>query len=208
MTQGKSVLLVEGTDDEHVVKNICGRFSLGKIDQIRPKTGKDPLLDTLDVQLKESDVRVLGIIVDADTDLAARWQALSSRLSSAGYQGISSLPDEDGTILLPPPGVTLLPKVGIWLMPNNQVPGILEDFLQFLVPKDDALLAHAMKAIEDLPQRPFAEPKKSKALMHTWLAWQEEPGKPYGVAITARYLDASLPLGQTFANWLRKTFFE
>ena len=31
---GKRVLLVEGRDDEHVVKSICGRWGLGTIDRI------------------------------------------------------------------------------------------------------------------------------------------------------------------------------
>jgi hypothetical protein len=37
-------------------------------------------------------------------------------------------------------------------------------------------------------------------------AWQEKPGMPYGQAITARYLDSELPLGQAFANWLKNLF--
>lgn len=32
MDTGKRVLWVEGRDDEHVVKSICGRLGLGKID--------------------------------------------------------------------------------------------------------------------------------------------------------------------------------
>ena len=44
--------------------------------------------------------------------------------------------------------------------------------------------------------------------MHTWLAWQSEPGKPYGQAISAKYLNTDLPMAKTFANWLRRTFFD
>jgi hypothetical protein len=205
---GKRVLLVEGKDDEHVVKNICGRLGLGQIDNIRPQTGKNPLLETLPVHLQESDITVLGIILDADTDLAARWRAVSDRLTDMGYQGIGALPDKGGTILMPPSGPNLLPKVGVWLMPNNSISGILEDFLQFLVPEGDPLFLNAQQVIAALPEQRFSDVNKPKALMHTWLAWQKEPGKPYGQAITARYLDADLPLAQTFAAWLQKTFFE
>lgn len=204
---GKRVLLVEGRDDEHVVKSICGRFGLGKID-IRQKTGIEPLLESLPVQLRESDIAALGIILDADTDLAARWQAVADRLTSAGYNGLGALPDESGAIVMPPPGQNLLPKVGIWVMPNNRVPGLLEDFLQFLVPEGDSLLPKARQIIGELPERRFSIFHESKALIHTWLAWQEEPGRPYGQAITARYLDANLPLGKVFASWLCRTFFE
>lgn len=204
---GKKVLLVEGRDDEHVVKNICGRLELGMIDRIEPQEGKDPLLDTLPVKLKESDLAVLGIILDADTDLDARWHALSDRLRAAGYDNIGGQPDPLGSVFYPPEN-SLLPRLGIWLMPNNQVPGILEDFLRFLVPPDDALLGHAEHAIDTLPQTRFEALKRPKALMHTWLAWQDEPGKPFGQAITARYLDASLPAGAAFAEWLKRVFFD
>lgn len=203
---GKRVLLVEGRDDEHVVKSICGRWGLGTIDRIEQQEGKDPLLDVLPVKLQESDLAVLGIIMDADTDLAARWQGLADRLSAAGYESVGSLPNPKGTVFIPP-GNSLLPKLGIWLMPNNQVTGILEDFLRFLVPQDNALLAHAETAVDTLPQTRFKSLKRPKVLMHTWLAWQNEPGKPYGQAITARYLDASLPTGAVFADWLKRVFF-
>lgn len=203
---GKRVLLVEGRDDEHVVKSICGRLGLGVIDRIEQQEGKDPLLETLPVKLKESDLAVLGIILDADTDLKARWQALSHKLQSAGYENIGGQPDPHGSVFDPPTG-SLLPLLGIWLMPDNQVPGILEDFLRFLVPADDSLLPHAEQAINTLPETRFEALKHPKVLMHTWLAWQEEPGKPYGQAITARYLDASLPAGVVFADWLKRVFF-
>ena len=172
---GKRVLLVEGRDDEHVVKSICGRLELGVIDRIEPQDGKDPLLDTLPVKLKESDLTVLGIILDADDDLKSRWRALSGRLRSAGYENISDTPDPEGSVFMPPENC-LLPRLGIWLMPNNQVPGILEDFLRFLVPDCDALLPHVEQAVNTLPETRFDSLKRPKVLMHTWLAWQEEPG--------------------------------
>jgi len=111
------------------------------------------------------------------------------------------------------------PKVGIWVMPDNQSTGCLEDFLQNLIGKDDKLHAHAKDFVAGLPEKRFLNNKepeesefnkihRSKAIMHTWLAWQEEPGKPFGQSITAHYLDPNLPLGQTFAAWLHKLFFE
>ena len=207
MDTGKRVLWVEGRDDEHVVKSICGWLGLGKIDHIESQEGKDPLLETLPIKLKESDLMVLGIILDADTDLHARWRALADRLRAAGYGAIREWPDPQGTVLYPPQG-SLLPRLGIWLMPDNRVPGILEDFLRFLIPAHDALLPHAEQALATLPDTRFEPLKRPKVLMHTWLAWQEEPGKPYGQAITARYLDATLPAGAAFAAWLQRVFFQ
>jgi hypothetical protein len=36
----------------------------------------------------------------------------------------------------------------------------------------------------------LARPKAPKAAIHTWLAWQEKPGKLLGTAITAKFLDS------------------
>jgi hypothetical protein len=47
---------------------------------------------------------------------------------------------------------------------------------------------------------------RSKACVHTWLAWQEEPGTPMGQAITARYLDADALHAQQLMRWFRKVF--
>lgn len=94
-------------------------------------------------------------------------------------------------------------------MPNNCVAGILEDFLRFLVPLNDPLFDHVVQSIDTiLPGHcRFTDLKKPKARIHTWLAWQEEPGKPFGQAITARYLDPDLPAADVFAQWLHRTFF-
>ncbi|MEJ2387494.1 MAG: hypothetical protein P8Y27_09405 [Chromatiaceae bacterium] len=204
----KRVLMVEGPDDEHVVKHVCGQRQLGTIENIHAYGGKDLLIDGIEARLKESDISALGILVDADEDLQARWAAVASRLSTAGYVGIPVSPTEEGTVIAAPAG-TLLPRVGIWLMPDNRLPGILEDFLQFLVPDGDPLLEHAKHSIDTIPIRlcRFSKLKRPKALIHNWLAWQEEPGKPLGQAILARYLDPNLPAADVFADWLRRTFF-
>lgn len=205
---GKRVLMVEGPDDEHVVKHICGERGLDRIDLIHRYGGKDPLLEGIGVRLKESDIIALGILLDADTDLRARWQAVADRLNQAGYADIPAVPAPDGTVI-PAPRQSLLPQVGVWLMPDNQLPGILEDFLQFLVPEGDPLFAHVGRSLDSIPlgQRRFDDLKRPKARIHTWLAWQEEPGKPLGQAISARYLDPHLPMADVFVQWLQRTFF-
>jgi hypothetical protein len=205
---GKRVLMVEGPNDEHVVKHFCDKRQIGKIDLVDPYGGKPALLEGIEPRLLESDIVAVGILLDADDDISKSWHAVAARLTSAGYSNVPASPEIDGTVITPPPD-TLLPRVGVWLMPDNQLPGILEDFLRFLVPQGDPLLAHADGAIERIPEghRNFPDRRRPKALIHTWLAWQEEPGKPLGQAITARYLDPSLPYADRFADWLRRTFF-
>lgn len=216
--EGKRLLLVEGPDDEHVVKNICGRHALGKIDKVHHgKTatestaatqGKQALLQSLPQHLKGSDLHSVGLILDADENLAGSWLSVRQILTDSGYLNVPPQPAPNGTVVAPPPEPTLLPRVGIWIMPDNQICGTLENFLHFLVPDSDLLLPYAKHAIQALPECRFTERAAPKALMHTWLAWQKEPGKPYGQAILARYLDTDLPAGQRFVRWLQRTFFD
>ena len=91
-------------------------------------------------------------------------------------------------------------------MPNNQVPGILEDFLLFLVPSSDRQLPHARSCVESIDSPSFKDKDKSKAVIHTWLSWQADPGKPYGTAITARFLDPDVPAVEVLVNWLQCLF--
>lgn len=205
---GKRILLVEGTDDEHVFKHLMGRRELGELDDFKGKEGKDALLRILPVALKESDVAALGVVLDADTDLQGTWEAVRDRLRKARYLQVPDAPETAGTIVSPPPD-TLLPRVGVWLMPDNKTPGILEDFLRFLAPVETPLFQRVEESVDAIPpeERRFAEKDKPKAVIHTWLAWQEKPGKPLGTAITFQYLDDSVPEADVLVAWLRRLFF-
>lgn len=204
----KQILMVEGRDDEHVVKHICGSRGLGKIDRIVDYGGIDHLIEGIEVRLKESDVEMVGMVVDADVDIKARWDAISLRLKNSGFTQIPTEFPAEGLILDPPVG-TLLPKVGVWMMPDNKVSGILEDFLAFLVPDGDPLFKYVKGSIDGLDPGliRFAKLKKPKALIHSWLAYQEEPGRPLGQAISARYLDPNLAAADSFSMWLNRLFF-
>jgi hypothetical protein len=205
----RKILLVEGNDDEHVIKHVCGTRGVQKVDEIKQQGNVEQLLANLPVRLKESDVEVLGVVIDAHTDLAARWRSLHDRLAKAGYGNIPAHPLPDGTILDPPAG-TLLPRVGIWIMPNNQTKGILEDFLRFLIPGESRLFDHVQSSVANIPkgEQRFNQLAEPKAIIHTWLAWQKEPGKPLGTTITARYLDTGVKQVDVFVSWMNHLFFQ
>lgn len=205
---GKRILMVEGVDDEHVLKHICGNHGVGTLD-FKVASSVEKLLETLPTTLKTSDIHALGVILDADTNIATRWESIKGRLATAGYQGIPDHPANDGTILVPPSPESLLPRFGAWIMPDNTSTGILEDFLRFLVPATGAeLLSYSEHCVDGIPEpnKKFRDIDKPKALMHTWLAWQEKPGLPFGTAITARYLDPTLPQAAILVSWLKKLF--
>lgn len=205
----KKILLVEGNDDEHVLKAVCGRRNGPYLDEIKAHGGVDRLLESLPVRLKASaDGEIVGVVIDADTDLNARWKSLQDRLNEVGYQGVPENPLPDGTILDPPIG-KLLPRVGIWIMPDNRNKGILEDFLRFLVPAESILFKHVQSSVAAIPEgeQRFSQLAEPKALIHTWLAWQEEPGRPMGMAITARFLDPDVTQVDVLVSWLNRLYF-
>ena len=209
MANGK-ILLVEGTDDEHVLKHICGNRDIPHLDEVEKYGSVEKLIESIGVRLplliEEGDV--VGIVIDADTDISARWQSVRDRITNIGYQNVPDQPDPGGIILDPPAG-TYLPRLGVWIMPNNQTSGILEDFLRFLVPQPNILFDHAKASVAAIPEgeRRFKQLAEPKAVIHTWLAWQEEPGRPFGTAISACFLDPNVPEVDVLATWLKRLFF-
>ena len=201
--------MVEGTDDEHVLKHICGNRDIPHLDEVESQDGVENLIESLGVRLTLSEEGdVIGVVIDADTEISDRWQSIRGRITGVGYQNVPDQPDPDGTIL-DPPARTLLPRLGVWIMPNNRTSGILEDFLRFLVPKSNILFDHAKASVAAIPEgeRRFKQLAEPKAVIHTWLAWQEEPGLPFGTAITARFLDPSVAEVDVLAAWLKRLFF-
>lgn len=205
----RRVLLVEGVDDEHVMKHICGNHGIPELDEVKQHGGAPNLLESVPVRIKASEEGdVVGVVMDADTDLHARWQSIRGRIVAMGYDDVPEAPTADGTIIAPPEG-TLLPRLGFWLMPDNRTDGILEHFLRFLVPQPNVLLDHVEKCVAAIPdgELRFRKPEdEPKAIIHTWLAWQREPGKPYGTAISERFLDPNVAEARVIASWLRKLF--
>lgn len=203
-----NLLVVEGSDDLHVLYSLFQYHNIPEYFRIEEKKGIENVLQFLTVQLKiqddDSPLRRIGIVVDADTNIASRWASLQTILHSAGYSNLPHTISSSGIII----ENIGMPIIGIWLMPNNTFPGVLEDFIRFLVPQNDMLWPRVEQVIKEIPteERRFPEHRLSKVQIHTWLAWQEEPGKPMGQAITARYLDANAPHAQYLINWVRQLF--
>jgi hypothetical protein len=209
----QNYLLVEGNDDKHVLLHLLEYHRL--FEQFRSKDeqleiqaleGLDNLLNakTLRAYIKIGQRRRFGIIVDADTNMSFRWQRLRDILEGAGYNTVPNEPTPEGTILRQ----NGLATVGVWLMPDNTVPGMLEDFVSFMISPNDVLWPMANDIVQQVVEKDcrFPATQVTKARIHTWLSWQEKPGRPIGLAITARYLDATAPHAQQLLNWLRRLF--
>jgi hypothetical protein len=199
------LLVVEGPDDKHVLLAILNRHQFAPLFTIRDEGGFQTLLSRVSIHLKPgTDLERFGIVIDADADIRTRWQEIKRILNRAGYGNIPGDPDPAGTVI----DQQDLPRVGVWVMPDNILPGMLEDYLCFLVPAGDGLFDRARRCVDEIPaeERRFAEVHLTKAVIHTWLAWQDDPGTPLGQAITKRYFDADGPHVSQLLAWLTRLF--
>jgi hypothetical protein len=203
--KGKKVLLVEGKDDCHVILALCAHYKIPETFGIYECGSDISLLKRLNALILQPDPpETIGIVLDADvSDIMNRWQQIHQKTKEHGY-GFPLSPVQGGTIL---PENEDLPTIGIWLMPDNQTSGMLEDFLMRMVDKE--ALQTAADCITNAKQKGMASYKSahhSKAVLHTWLSWQDEPGKPLGQAITANVLKPETGLANQFVNWLQQLF--
>ncbi len=200
------VLLVEGPDDKHVAEHIWWRrHDAEPTFCALVKDGVNELLDAIDTQVQAPGLRAMGILVDANGDVDARWDAVKGRLAPADVH-LPDSPAPAGTIIdrRPPAG---MPRVGVWLMPDNTAPGELEDFVIQMIPDRDAVWPLAQSYIDGIPcgERKFSEKKKLRAQVHAWLAAREDPRR-MGEAIRARDLEIDGPLCRKFVAWLKALF--
>lgn len=211
MAVHRKLLIVEGKDDRHVMMALRDKLGVKGIYEVEERDNNDKLLIAISTDAKRSGRECLGVVIDRDTNDPTknkdRWQQIKNRLSPLGYAVPESIPADGAILPSPEPGLS---KIGIWLMPDNQKYGMLEDFMRLLIPNDDECLIFAEETLQTLESRKiqrYKEVYRSKALIHTWIAWQDQPGIPLGQS-TTRYLDINTELCQQFADWLKRLFDE
>ena len=194
------LLLVEGQDDYHVVQHLRKTQPDMPDFDIKDKEGFSKLKASISPEIKVAERTALGILVDANDDFNARWQAISDHLRQANVD-----PPTHAT----PTGTVIegRPRVGVWLMPDNRSAGELEDFILRLMPAGDAIWPRARRYIDDIPaaDRKFATGKTLRAEIHAWLATRAAPRK-MGGAIGAGDLNTTDPPASQFVGWLRQLF--
>jgi hypothetical protein len=208
---GKKVLLVEGNTDCHVVMAMCaihkveinlfGIFDCGSDNQALKR------LNAL-VNASETDQpSIIGLMLDADQQgTESRWQSIKRKLQDKPYD----LPDDpfpDGTVISSTEPD--YPRLGFWLMPNNKDVGMLETFINEMIPANH--LESVKRSLETARQEgctTYKDVHQDKAIVHTYLAWQDEPGRPIGQSITARVLQPETPSALAFIKWLIALFGE
>lgn len=199
------VLLVEGDNDCHVVMSLCAAHTVPQtfgIHQCGSDTGVLKRLNALII--RPNPPQIIGVMLDADNpSITSRWDSIKSKLKHYSYS-FPKKPDADGTVIQ----ATLdKPKLGFWLMPNNQDSGMLEDFCAELA--EPLSLAFARECVEQAQSRgatTFKAVHRSKAIIHTYLAWHDEPGYPLGRSITTQTLRPHTEIAVKFTSWLTNLF--
>lgn len=205
-------LIVEGEQDKRVIPYLIeangiewGEKKETAIVDI-DTDGGDRFIDeiTISTELKASGLTALGLIVDADDDLDARWNSIRNACSKS----IANFPhkmSESGLIHLTTTGV----KFGVWIMPDNKTQGMLETFLRYLIPNEtESVWQHARESTQAAKNKgaSFIDTHYDKAYIYTWLAWQNPPGRQLHNAVMERILDPTHPKAQTFVSWFRQLY--
>lgn len=201
----QKILYVESLNDAHVCYALFEHYAVPESFTVSAKDGLGNILKTLRLELKKADedrLETIGILIDADHDPSGRWREVMRLLTRAGYMNLPETPDADGAIIAQADH----PTIGVWMMPDNRVPGALEHFIAALVPADDRLWPHVNTVLQQLVEQRFREEDRLKAHVHTWLAWQEEPGRPMGYAIGRGFLDPDVPQAERLIAWIRRLF--
>ena len=198
----ETLLLTEGPDDLRVIQSLLRVYRYTGQIRIQHGEGYPQLRKELKPILEDSVLRRVGILIDADDNLSGRWTSIRDRLRQCGCLPPDELP-EAGAIFPGPDGMS----VGVWIIPNNALTGALEAFLSLLVPVADQNWSYAETCVAGIPQKPKTSQNwDNKAILHTWLAWQEYPGKEPEQAFVRRYLDPKAEAAQALVAWLERLF--
>ncbi|MCZ8037365.1 MAG: hypothetical protein O9276_04335 [Microcystis sp. LE17-20A] len=203
-------LLVEGAEELRVIPQLM------EANGVTWNRGEEPLniinCDGVENLLKPKYISAqlktpnglthLGIVIDADEEPDNRWKSLYN----ACLPNIPNLPQNlpaAGLIITLESGI----KFGVWMMPDNQSRGMLETFLAYLVPDNNLWQYTQNKVIEAKQQgATYRDYHLDKANIHTYLAWQDPPGKQLHDAVKQRILNQSYPQSANFLRWLQELY--
>jgi hypothetical protein len=199
------VLLVEGDNDCHVVMSLCQAHNVPEIFGIYQCGSDTGVLKRLNALiLSPEPPQIIGVMLDADNpSISNKWDSIKNKLKHYSYS-FPPEPNSDGTVIH---GNSDKPKLGFWLMPNNKDTGMLEDFCAKLA--EPLSLEFARECVEKAQSKGVTTFKKvhhSKAIIHTYLAWHDEPGYPLGRSITTKVLQPNTDIAVKFTNWLTNLF--
>ncbi|WP_013324587.1 DUF3226 domain-containing protein [Gloeothece verrucosa] len=209
------ILLVEGDEDKRVIPYLMEENGIpwpkgNEPVDIQSYNGVEKLLEPkqISTQFKPPRVTALGIMVDADDNPLGRWQKIRDVCLPTIPDFPQDLPDT-GLIHQIQEGLNQGKKIGVWMMPDNRMQGMLETFLAYLIPtENEPLWTYTQTVIQEAKNlgATFIENHTDKAKIHTWLAWQNPPGRQLHNAVMERILNPNHPKSQIFINWFKTLY--
>jgi hypothetical protein len=218
-SESELLLLVEGLNDCHAVFQLMWLiYGTDPVFGIHECGSDDKVLDSLASRIVSTRPRqkVLGLILDADIEGLGPDQVIQSRLDQlvarvGTYYPLPNVFPEQGLILDPlasRPEADRLPRLGVWLMPNNRAYGMFEDLLMGSL--SDQVAAYTTTVVKQAKADGIARFKGahlSKAVIRTYLAWQDPPDIQYlGLAIKRRTFENIEAECKQFIQWLEQLF--
>ncbi len=209
----KKVLVVEGRSEVFVIPYLMeangvpwGKGKNNTVVHIKDYDGYPNIVqtDAIATELLASGLTALGIIIDADEQPKDRWQSIRNICQKSVPDLPIDLP-ENGLICNAPNEI----KFGIWMMPDNQMRGILETFLAYMIPDEtEPLWQFAQESVKSARTKgaSFTEFQVDKANIYTWLAWQDPPGQQLHQAVEQKILDPEHPRAQKFVTWFKDLY--
>ncbi len=214
MTAGVRLLIVEGTTDRWFLFQFLLRRGFEEVTrgevlrrgtvQIRfvvaGSFGQIPT--AIRDNYRPDDMGGLGIVADMDSaNDDGRYSDLRRILRDASFGDIPEQMPADGLVV----GDTPSGCLGVWLMPNNVSDGMTESFAAEMIAADCRIWAHAQSVVAGIPNGAWAFDRKrhsDKAIFHTWMAWQADPGGSMGDGVIRRYLGVEGELAGRFCGWV------
>lgn len=221
----RGIILVEGTDDAHVIAHICNKAGLGfpyitadqndyeqrdenhnnfAIKNPKGEGGYPRLKESIEFELSSPNkCDFIGIVADANDNPKSRWQSICDELQKSNVANTPTEPVDQGAVFQ---GVNAQQRIGIWLMPDNLSSGELEDFVKTMIPKDDKIWERAEKYIDGIVKDQLSDSpptKLTKAKVSAWLAAQEKL-RPMGISIMKGNLVTDGLQCSEFIQWLNR----
>jgi hypothetical protein len=210
MRQGPR-LYVEGSVDKFAIIGLLAQHGIELDKRKGPvfleEAGSDrEVFEIMRIAAVLSPMDPVGFVVDIDTEVENRWNAVKDHLQDLELNFPSSAPAEGFCQVSP---VTRA-KVGVWLMPDNRMnKGAIENLIEELLPESKELYKYATECTlnaKETHQAQILDKYTRRAQLFCWLSWQKKPGQSFGTALASGYLQHDTPTVQKFVAWFKKLY--
>ncbi len=209
----RSYVHVEGDDDLYTLVHLLIRNGIDYdskpwpdlFPEFKPIGNDVKVLSGMETAIQAATNRSIGFVIDANSNIQKRWDEIRQRLIAAQVDELPKTIPSGGFV---GKSKTYRATVGVWIMPDNEHDGQLEDFLTSLIKDDDPLIGLAEESTDEALKlgATFRKKDRVRAVVRTWLAWQKEPGHPYGRAIQQRSFQRESEIANRFVTWFKQLF--